>query len=98
MVWYDDMNEKVYNELQNPLVRRMRKVMWRSLYLEFALYGCVSLFGYLSFHAATKGNILENYDAVCVTHHMISHSSNQSIAMLITVMLCYVVLCSAQID
>jgi amino acid permease len=36
----------VYSELQNKEARRMRKVMWRALYLEFVLYGCVAIFGY----------------------------------------------------
>ena len=50
----------IYVELQRRSVRRMHKVIRRSLYFSATLYIFVGMFGYLTFMEGTCGNVLQN--------------------------------------
>lgn len=52
----------IYAELENPTIWRMDIVIVGALLLCFLLEGTVAIFGYLTFGAATLGNILKNYN------------------------------------
>lgn len=52
----------IYAELENPTIWRMDIVIIAALFLCFLLEGTVAIFGYLTFGAATLGNILKNYN------------------------------------
>jgi sodium-coupled neutral amino acid transporter 7/8 len=51
----------IYAELYNPTIGRMTIVIIAALGVCLSLEGTVAIFGYLSFGAATAGNILLNY-------------------------------------
>ena len=50
----------IYVELQRRSVRRMHKVIRRSLYFAASLYVFVGIFGFLTFMEGTCGNVLQN--------------------------------------
>lgn len=50
----------IYVELQRRSVKRMHKVIRRSLYFAAILYVFVGMFGYLTFMDGTCGNVLQN--------------------------------------
>lgn len=50
----------IYVELQRRSVRRMHKVIRRSLYFAASLYVFVGIFGFLTFMDGTCGNVLQN--------------------------------------
>jgi len=52
----------VYAELKHRTPWMMYRVIWGGVFLSFALYISVGIFGYLSFGGDVKSNILLNYD------------------------------------
>eukprot|EP01084_Bolivina_argentea_P025701 47787_1 len=50
----------IYVELQRRSVRRMHKVIRRSLYFSVTLYVSVGIFGFLTFMDGSCGNVLQN--------------------------------------
>eukprot|EP00922_Rhytidocystis_sp_ex-Travisia-forbesii_P064340 GHVS01095629.1.p1 GENE.GHVS01095629.1~~GHVS01095629.1.p1 ORF type:complete len:631 (+),score=76.58 GHVS01095629.1:99-1895(+) len=51
----------IADEIYNPTNIRILKILTRSVLLEFVLYFCISLFGYVSWMSHTKQNFVNNY-------------------------------------
>jgi len=51
----------IYTELQRPNIRRMTRVVKRSVGITFIIYCLIGLFGFLQFLDSTKDDILHNY-------------------------------------
>eukprot|EP00922_Rhytidocystis_sp_ex-Travisia-forbesii_P027314 GHVS01040033.1.p1 GENE.GHVS01040033.1~~GHVS01040033.1.p1 ORF type:complete len:615 (-),score=76.12 GHVS01040033.1:1670-3385(-) len=51
----------ISDEIRNPTNTRVIKILYRSVLLEFILYFCISVFGYVSWMSHTKQNFVNNY-------------------------------------
>ena len=52
----------MFAEFKNPTRPRVRKWIWGSLTIAWAVYALVGSFGYYAFYGETQGNILLNHD------------------------------------